>query len=339
MALIHSPIVDTQIKDPMLRAFLHQRTREWKYSNLSTNPQDCTELPAGFDVGARDDTREDAPSSTKVNEHIAWNENLPKGSALSGITKTSHRLVLSVTPAAKDEPVSPTSGSSAVLSVTPAEKNEPAEPASISDSSAINWTSGEAASCPRFAGGLENIGECILTHPPVQDAILSFFEEVAQDPEHYRNRNIKVHTLAPQPTVDNPLVLDPDNPDVAEFQSLPPEMTPEQAEVDCAKEKLEHMKLALKACTATTRELEEGRTALIERIAKQEAKIEKLERKALATGGLTAGQAPDMRENWQPQKEGPMVKFAGTMVDSEMLKIAGLTDTVEELLGHDEDDE
>jgi hypothetical protein len=319
MALVHSLVVDAQIKNPKLRTFLHQRAREWRFSDLSTNPRHCTELPVGFDDDAREDSPLAVTSSTKADKHIAWNEDLPKASALSGITDTLYRLAPNMTPAKKDEPT------------------EPASPAS--DSSTNDWTSGQAAICPTFAGGPVVTGECMLTNPAVQDAILSFFEEVAQDPQHYRNPIIKVHTLAPQPTVDNPLVLDPDNPKVAAFPSLPPEMSPDQAELDCAKEKLEQMQCALQACSANVPELTSGRTNLVERIVNQEAKIEKLEKKALATGGLTAGEAQQKRENWQPPKEGPKVKFAGTMVDSELLKAAGLGDTVEELLELGEEDE
>ena len=302
MALIHSLIDDSQIKNPKLRAFLHQRTREWRYSGLTNNPQYCTELPENY-------SSHGTSSPEKITEHIAWNEDVPKAGALSCITNALHSLVVSVTSSKKDEPAS-----------------------AAPDTNTDDWSSGQAAMCPTFAGGPEATGECILTNPAVQEAVLCFFEEVAQDPANYRNPDFKAYTEAPQPTPDSPLALDPDNPNVAGFPPLPPEMTPEQAELDFAKEQLERMDLALKACPANVPELKQGRTKLVERIANHEVKIEKLEKKALATGGLTADKAPDKRENWKPQKEGEQVPFAGTTVDSELLKAAGLMDTADEEL-------
>jgi hypothetical protein len=302
MALIHSLTDDSQIKDPNLRAFLHQRAREWRYSDLTTNPQNCTELPPNY-------SSQVTSSDVKITKHIAWNDVVPTTSLSSKVTSALHRLAISVTPAKKEE-TAPTS----------------------SDQYA-DWSSGSAAICPTFSGGHESTGECIFTDPGVQLAVLSFFEEVAQDPENYCNPNLKPYTAAPQPSPDNPLELDPDNPNVAGYSSLPPEMTPEQADLNVAKEKLEQMQLALVACPENVPELEPGRQKLVERIANQEVKIEKLEERALVTGGLAAGQAPEQREqreNWKPQKEGPKVKFAGTEVDSELLKAAGLVDTAEE---------
>jgi hypothetical protein len=301
MALIHSLTDDSQIKNSNVRTFLHQRAHEWRYSDLSTNPQHCTELPEGY-------SPQGPCSETHVAKHIAWNENIPATSLVSGVTSALHRLAVSVAPSKKEEP-------------TPAASDAYAD-----------WSSGQAAICPTFAGGNEPTGECIFTDPAVQLAVLSFFEAVAQDPENYRNPGLKLHTGVPHPTPENPLALDPDNPNVADFSKLPPEMTPEQADLDLAKEKLEQMQLALLACPANVPELEEGRKKLVERIVNQEVKIEKLEKKTLATGGLTAGKMPEQRENWKPQKEGPKVRFAGTEVDSELLKAAGLMDTAAEEL-------
>tara|TARA_R110002003_G_scaffold122_7_gene11056 strand:+ start:9409 stop:10386 length:978 start_codon:yes stop_codon:yes gene_type:complete len=308
MALIHSLIDESQVKDPTLRAFLHQRAREWRYSDLTNNPPHCTALPEGYYEETEGDSVEHASAPARVVEHIAWNEDVEKPSALSGVVKAMHRLVVSATTLKREESSTPTS------------------------EAYTEWSSGQAAICPAFAGGPESTGECILTNPAVQQAVLNFFEEVAQDPANYRNPNMTIYTEAPQPTPDNPLVLDPDNPNIPNFSPLPPEMTPEQAEVDAAKEQLEQMELALKACPSDVPELAAGREKLVHRIAVQEAKIEKLQKKALASGGLTAGQAPQQRENWKPQKEGPKVTFAGTMVDSELLKAAGLGDTADEEL-------
>jgi hypothetical protein len=304
MALIDSLIDDSQIKDSKVRAFLHERARQWRYSDLTANPQHCTELPADYSSQA-------SSSDADITQHIAWNEVIPATSLSSKVTSALHRLAISVTPSKKEEPTATTSDGY------------------------DDWASGIAAICPTFAGGHESTGECIFTNPGVQLAVLSFFEAVAQDPENYCNPDFKPYTEAPQPTPDNPLELDPDNPNVADFSALPPEMTPEQADLETAKEKLEQMRLAFIACPEDVPELEPGRKKLVERIVNQEIKIEKLEKKALATGGLAAGHAPEQREqreNWKPQKEGPKVKFAGTEVDSELLKAAGLVDTAEEEL-------
>lgn len=300
MALIHSLIDDMQIKDPNLRVFLHQRAREWRYSDLSISPEDCTELPEDYK------SSQDSPLGARANKHIAWNEDVSQGSVMSSITGAPHRLVINTTPSKEADDAS----------------------AGLEDSDC--WSSGQVAICPTFAGGRESTGECIFTYFAVQHAVLDFFEEVARNPENYRNPNFKVYNPVPQPTPENPLALDPDTPEVAGFASLPPEMTPEQAELDMAKEKLDQMRLALKACPAKVSELQQGRAKLLERIAKQEVKIEKLKKKALATGGLKSKEAPEQRENWKPQKEGVKVEFAGTEVDSELLKAAGLLDTAEE---------
>jgi hypothetical protein len=301
MALVHSLIDDTQIKDPSVRAFLHQRAREWRYSDLTVSPEECTELPNDYK------SLQDSPLRTTSAKHVSWNENVSKRSASSSITGGFHRLVVNEPPS-KD-------------------MTETLVALDTSDC----WSSVDVAICPTFAGGRESTGECIFTYFAVQHAVLDFFEEVARNPENYRNPDFKVYSPAPQPTPDDPLALDPDTLEIAGFASAPPEMTPEQAELDMAKEKLDQMKFALKACPIRVPELRQGRTKLVERIAKQKVKIEKLEKDALATGDLKAKEAPVQREKWQPQKEGEKVKFAGADIDSELLKAAGLIDTAEEL--------
>lgn len=316
MALIHTLMDDTQIKNPKLRTFLHQRTRQWRYSDLTNDPQICTELPENY-------SRNAVSPDKNATEHIAWSENIPKTGGLSSITNALHRLAVSVVPAKAAEPA-------------------PAAPALDNE----GWGNGQSAMCPTFAGGPESVGECVLTNPATQDAILSFFEEVAQDPQTYRNPALKIYTSAPQPTPDNPLALDPEDPSVADPTILPAEMTPEQAEIDDAKATVQRMKAALKACPENAPEFEKGRAGLIERISKLNATIETLEYEALATGGLTANEAPEKRESW-PQgdkewsvpEEGKQVKFAGTTVDSEMLKSVGLFDTAEEELAKLADEE
>jgi hypothetical protein len=306
MALIHTLIDYTQIKSPELRKFLHQRAREWRYSDLTDDPQICTELPENYSSTA-------ISSDEKITEHIAWNENVPKTSLLSSITNGLQRLAVSATSAKKAEP----------NSASPALDND-------------GWGSGQAAICPTFAGGPESVGECVLTNPATQDAILAFFEGVAQDPHNYRNPDMKTYTTAPQPTPDKPLALDSEDPSVAELAFATPEVTSEQADINDAKVTVERMKAALKACPESVPGFQKGRAGLIERIAKLSTAIETLEKEALATDGSAAVKALEKRESW-PQdsknwglpEEGKAV-FAGMTVDSEKVKDANIGDTMDE---------
>jgi len=300
MALIHSLVDELQVKDSNIRAFLCERVREWRYSDLSINPKDCIELPKDYSP------LQDTPPNTQDSHHVDWNVKVPKASVLSGITNALHHLVVGNAPSKEAEEA-------------------------LADTSASDcWSNSMAPTCPTFAGGCDPAGECILTDFAVQHAILDFFEQVAQDPSNYSNPNFNPYTAVPQPSLDNPLALDPDNPDIAGFPSLPPEMSPEQAELDMAREELEKMKFALQATPTSDPELQEGRTKLTERIAKQEIKIEKIKVQALATGGLKAEEATELRENWNPQAEGEKVEFAGAKVSSNLLKMAGLMGEKEE---------
>ena len=317
MALIHSLIDDSQIRDPNLRAFLHQRARQWKYSELTLDPLHCTSLPDDYQAGMKCEPSQERLSTGDRTKRVCWSENLPKPGSLSSITKMLHRLALAVT-TSKEE------GAALAASDTYTE-----------------WATGQSVISPTFAGGDESAGECVFTNSAVQRAILSFFEEVAQDPENYRNPDFKVYTEAPQPTPENAPALSADDPIGFNYRSLLPEMTPEQAELNEARQNLTEMRTALDACPLDVQELEKGRERLIKRIQDKETDIRILEEKALASGGLKAGEAMEKRENWKPQKEGPKVAFAGTMVDSELLKAAGLFDTANLELGKlgDEDDD
>lgn len=299
MALIHSLVDDLQVKDPNIRAFLCERAREWRYSDLSISPKDCIDLPNGYSP------RQDTPSNARVTHHIDWSEKAPKASVLSSITNALHGLVVDTAPSKEAE-------------------ESQADEAPADPSASDSWSNRMAPTCPTFAGGHDSAGECILTDFAVQHAVLDFFEQVAQDPSNYRNPNFKPYASIPQPSLDNPLALDPDNPNVVGFPSIPPEMSPEQAELDMAREQLEQMKFALSVTPTSNPELQEGRTKLAERISKQEVKVEKMKIQALATGGLKAEEATELRENWKPQAEGEKVEFAGAQVSSNLLKMAGL---------------
>ncbi|KAF1947155.1 hypothetical protein EJ02DRAFT_136032 [Clathrospora elynae] len=306
MALVHSLIDDSQIKVPKIRAFLHQRVRQWKYTDLTSNPLHCTDLPEDYEEHLKSHPLPNTPSVMKSAEHISWYDDLPKPEPLSVIAKALHRLAFTAS-ALKEDPA-PT----------------------VPDTSDV-WASGQTVICPTFAGGEISEGECVFTDPSVQNAILTFFEEVAQDPENYRNPAHKIYTEAPRPTPDSPLAFSTDETDV-NFPTVAPEMTPEQAELDVARDMLAEMRVALSACPTNVPELEKGRERLVKKIQNMEVAIGDLEKAALGHGGLRAGEAQDKRENWKPQTEGPKVPFAGTMVDSELLKAAGLVETAKKKL-------
>ncbi|KAI4956675.1 hypothetical protein J4E91_000888 [Alternaria rosae] len=313
MALIHSLIDDSQIKDEQIRAFMHQRTRQWRFSDLTCNPQHCIDLPTGYNRQVNGPSSADAPSTMQSIKHMSWHASIPEG-PVSALTKAFHRLALSVTSSAAPSAPAATSTS------TSGEEN-------------TEWSSGQTVICPTFAGGDNSVGECVFTYPPTQHAILSFFQDVAQDPVNYRNPpSLKIFTEAPQPSPENPLALSPDHENDAEiyFQNLVSQTTSEQAELDEARERLVELQVALSACPTNAAELDKGRVRLEGKVKSIEAKIGSLEVKALSHGGLAAGEMVEKREDWKPQVEGPKVPFAGTMVDSELLKAAGLMETMDE---------
>ncbi|KAH8726838.1 Arb2 domain-containing protein [Phaeosphaeriaceae sp. PMI808] len=301
LALVQSLVDDSQIKNRSLRAFLHQRTREWRYSDLVTDPGACVKLPEHY-------SSQVPLSNVEHSKDFRWSEALPQAGILADISNAVRRLNISVSSSTEDKNTEVTSDTD------------------------TEWYISQTTICPAFSGGNNPIGECVFTNRTVQDNILTFFFSVAQNPADYCNPSFQIYKEAPQPTPDNPLTLDPDDSNFAVASSLPADMTPEQAEVDLAKEQLLQMELSLKACPSNVSELEKGRKCLISRIANQKDIVSKLEIKALASGGLGAGEAPQQRENWRPQKRGPEVPFAGTMVDSELLRAAGLVETADEEL-------
>ncbi|KAH6619954.1 Arb2 domain-containing protein [Boeremia exigua] len=303
MAMIHTLAEISDLTHPSLKAFLHQRTRQWKYSDLGLDPEECTELP--------DDYSCDAPKQTLQQDTnvIRWNAELPGPSSLSEIATPLHRLTLNTVFSSSDK----------------------SAPTNSDPDASYDWGSGSVP-CPTFAGGQEPAGECVFTDPAVQRAILSFFEDVAQDPENYRNPAFTT-VVVPSPTADEPFILDADAP-VPETvdTSTAHLMTPEQLELDEARKKLADMRIALGACPDDVDILAKGREKLAAKVAKQEAAIQDLQVKALGSGALGAGEAEDLRQEWKPQVDGPRVPFAGTMVDSELLKAAGLGETASEEL-------
>jgi hypothetical protein len=320
MALIHSLVDDSQVKDRRVRAFLHQRARQWKFSDLTSDPQHCTGLPNSYD-GQADQcaSRKDTPSIMQSTKHISWHESISTG-AIPTLTKALNRLTVSITPSTHN--------------TTRKEEHE---------EKIAEWSSGQAVICPTFAGGNNSVGECIFTYPPVQ-------------------HGLKAYTVAPQPSPDHPLALSPinnngdddndDNDDTGvNFGAPILQMTPEQAELEEARERLAELRVAFTACPDGISELVQGRAKLGSKIKVMETRVEDLENKtnkALLLGGgggggdhsalNVAGEEREEKDkkkggNWKMQVEGPKVPFAGTMVDSELLKAAGLVESAEEGLG------
>lgn len=306
MAVIHTLIDNSEITHPGVKTLLHQRTRQWKYSDLGSSPTQCTELPDDY---CGDALKINALEDTKA---LRWNEELPEPGPLSKTTKTWHHLALSVIPSTNGD-----------------------GPATVEtdNGDSSEWKSGSVP-CPTFAGGKEPTGECVFTDANVQRAILSFFEEVAQDPENYRNPAFTTFADIPHPTADAPFALSADTTmqASAEVHTASHMMTPEQLELEEARTKLADMRIALDGCPDYVDALSKGRAKLVEKITKQEAAIKDLQVKALGSGSLGVGEAEDVRQDWSPKIDGPKVPFAGTMADSDLLKAAGLGDTANEEL-------
>lgn len=301
MAMVYTTLDNSEITDPRLKAFMHGRTRQWKYSDLSCNPTLCTQLP--------DDYSSDSPGQAKlkVPKTIRWDDVLPEAGPLPRITKSMSGLSFDTS------------------------ANISAKPAQAAAAADIEWGSGDVP-CPTFAGGKEPTGECVFTEPDVQRSILSFFEEVAHDPENYRNPKLTTAVNIPQPTADAPFALDANatTPGTADIQPPSPMVTPEQAELEDARAKLEDMRIALKACPDNVKLFAKGRARLMGKIVNQETLIKDLQVKALGSGSLGAGAAGEVRQGWTHEANGSQVPFAGTMVDSELLKAAGLGETARE---------
>ena len=312
MALVHSLVDNTEIDQPSLKAFLHQRTRQWKYTDLSTNPTQCTELPEDYssDCQAKDTAQGSKP--------LCWNEQHGSTGVMDSVTETLHRLTLSFKPSIIGD--------------------KPASTKSETDSS-FEWKS--SVLCPTFAGGKDSTGECVFTESEVQHAILDFFEEVAQNPRDYRNPVLTTYGNVPHPTAHAPFGLSAD-PTVqldSDNQTASPMMTPEQMEVNEARAQLADMRIALGACPDNDQAFAKGRTRLIQKIEKQETTIKELQVKAISSGSQSAGEVEDLRQDWSPKIDGPQVPFAGTLVSSELLKAAGLGETASEELDKPEDGE
>ncbi|KAF2643124.1 hypothetical protein P280DRAFT_393836 [Massarina eburnea CBS 473.64] len=304
MAIFNTVVNTAQISDPALKAFLHTRTREWKVSELK-DPSKVLDLPHDYNVSPPT-----APAERKTVNWLVFSKPVPSP------FWTSFTDFSCPTLGSKKRPVN-----SADYSTVPKPKES---------ESTIFY--GAEALCPTFGGGDTWVGECIFTQPAVQDAVLDFFEDVAQDPKNYSNPAFTLDI--PQPTPDNPLELDPS---FAPLSTMPEEtLTEEQQAFNDAEAALIEMQIALSSTPSTTATFKDSRERLVTRIAKKEAEVKDLAKTALATGGLGADAANRLRAKWMPTTE-PQTQFAGVESDREEgLKVldseAGLPDTVKEEL-------
>jgi hypothetical protein len=299
MAVIQATVDNAQVKLPSLRALLYQRTRQWKFMDVTSNPLHCIELPEDYSSGALllDDKKrpENRPLKTLAKKN-RWNERRSSIGALSDVTNVVRRLVLRLLPSRKD-------------SVTP-----------------TTWE-GPTALCPTFAGGSTTGHENVFTDPAVQCAVLKFFGQVISDPEEFYNPDFQVYTQAPQPTPHSPLALDPTTP---EIPSDATEVTPEQIQLDAAREDLDRMRAAYDACPDNDDKLTEGRNRLKNKMTVKSNEVVDLEEKLRGFEITKAIEAEEKQEHWQPQIEGPAISVAGHMIDSELVKAAGLGESVGE---------
>ncbi|KAF1958631.1 hypothetical protein CC80DRAFT_16024 [Byssothecium circinans] len=312
MAIFGTSFNASQVSESALKAFLHTRAREWKLPNgTSTNPSTLINLPRDYKV---------TPSRPVSRKVVNWLEKATEQSvdhqadAHERFQKSGYNV---------------------------------SQQSDKSDESDDIWH-GEEALCPTFAGGDTIAAECIFTQPEVQDIVLNFFEDVAQDPKNYTNPSFTLELDIPQPTPDAPLELDPAF--APPPGSIPDDMlTEEQQELKIAQAVLDAMQVALSSTPSTNATLRDSSERLSKRIQQKEIELEELERKALASGGLGSSTAEQVREKWEnkaksekwtEKKTGPAIMFAGVEVDSETVKGAGCPDTVaEELKNLDVEDD
>jgi hypothetical protein len=303
MAVINPFVSGVQITNPQLKAFLHQRARQWKVSAYN-NPRECTEVPSHYELemevldSSTKDRPADSTQSDKPANAINWLETVSPPSTISSLTNLVKRVAISIQPQ-KQPPTTVT------------DDRDDMDPI-----------------CPTFADA-ENpmgAGECVFTCPAVQQCILEFFEEVAQNPSNYCNPVFKVAV-----SDDWNMTGDEEQDGEGSSDQLL-YMSPEHLELDTKKAELETMKAALRVTPKGQPGLQAGREKLEKRIEKKEKEVDDLTKKILATGGLQADEGEEARENWKPVGQGPKIPFAGVMVDSELVKGAGLEETAEEEL-------
>jgi hypothetical protein len=288
MAIVNPFMTGSNITNPNLKNFLHQRARQWKVASGATDPRECIEVPHHY---AQDDL--EILDSSKEGP-INWLENISPLSANIDISKNSSCFKAS---------------------------NENASAEGLDERYDMDPI------CATFAGGSDNptgAGECVFTNRAVQHCILEFFEEVAHKPNGFRNPTFIAARSDPTGWGEE---------GDAAYQPLRlVEISPERTELEEKRKHLANMREALLFIPNYDPDLYMGRNNLQKRISELEEDVFRLQKKAHLGGGLKSGEVKDMTDHWSPEKQGPLISFAGVLVDSELVKGAGLEETVEEEL-------
>ncbi|KAF1964716.1 hypothetical protein BU23DRAFT_547122 [Bimuria novae-zelandiae CBS 107.79] len=296
LALIQSPKVG-QIKNPDLKAFLHARARHWQTSQFgSPNPSQCNALPSNY-VSNAVSRKPDTEAS------IDWLEKSQGGVGHHAYTPCTKVLV-----------------SKAAMPPTP-------------EASSDDGFQDDGPTCPTFGGGDTWVGECVFTQPVVQQAILSFFEDVARDPDNYCNPDFSLEI--PNPSPEEPTTLSADSRLDADM------LNPEKQVLLVAQEELRQLHAAFLATPQGDPEFGPALTRLEKLIKNKDAEIKELEEKAVAKGALGADAEQELRDNWKHKMNGEKwtekvpgknIPFAGVMADSNIVASAGCLDTTKEEL-------
>ncbi|KAL6712614.1 hypothetical protein ACN47E_000491 [Coniothyrium glycines] len=298
MALVESLVDDAQITDPKLKAFLHQRTRQWKHSDLTFNPLHCISLPEGYNGDIKQHSPQTSPTVTDSAAHISWHENIRTPAALPDIPQALQTLAL-------DSP-------------------QPSPPTQDESTSQNTWPTSPSPPCPTFAASPLAVAEYTFTDPSVQSAILSFFSAVSRSPSTYRNPEFTIFTTAPRPSPSNPLAFSADTPHTPDPA---PQYTDTQLALQDAGAALCTMKAALAACPTDIEAVQPGRDKLVRRIEKQERSVAVLEGQVTEQEQLGGGEWTQKGKGMQWEEGGTggaKMAIAGAMVDSELVRAAGL---------------
>lgn len=167
--------------------------------------------------------------------------------------------------------------------------------------------------CPAFSGGPTGTGECIFTNPAVYKSILDFFQEVYEHdyyPVRYANPKFDVHVPLSEEEFERK-------------EMLPPDMAVEQQMIEEKKAEIEHMKQSLEM-TPKTDMFEQGRANLERRIQRFETELDNMIKAEDAANDLSGRQIEGPKSDWEPVGQGPRTRIAGTMVEVDLLKGAGL---------------
>ena len=143
LAAVQSPTIGNDILNPEVKTFLHARARHWQTSSSSPNPSQCNALPPCY-------TSQVQSRAPRHKVPVDWLEKEQTGIGHRASTQCGH-------------------GPEVKAAITIPTKMSPND--EFTDFIPI---------CPTFGGGDTLTGECVFTQHVVQQAILTFFEDVAQ---------------------------------------------------------------------------------------------------------------------------------------------------------------